>query len=79
MQVLKRGWSVAETPYPTRLDPAAVFYAYIGLGDKQAALSRLERAYTERSPTLNNMKVNPTFDPLRGEHRFQELQRRMEF
>ena len=62
-----------------RLDPAAVLYAYIGLGDKQAALSWLERAYTERSPTLNNMKVNPTFDPLRGEHRFQELQRRMGF
>jgi TolB-like protein/DNA-binding winged helix-turn-helix (wHTH) protein/Tfp pilus assembly protein PilF len=60
-----------------RLDPAAVFYAYVGIGNKEEALFWLERAYAERSPALSNMKVNPTFDPLRTEPRFKILLRLM--
>ena len=60
-----------------RLDPMFSFYAYLGLGHKQEALSWLEKAYSERSPSLISVKVNPTYDPLRGEPRFQSLLRRM--
>lgn len=51
----------------------ASFHAYVG--DKESALSSLETAYTERSGSrsLLSMKVEPGFDFLRGEVRFERL------
>ena len=45
--------------------------------DKQAAFTWLEKAYQQRSGTLNSLKVNPIFDPLRDDPRFYELLRRL--
>lgn len=59
------------------IDAVAVVMAYIGVGDKQQALSWLEKAYAERSTNLVSIKVSPIFDPLRSEPRFQEVMRRM--
>ena len=50
---------------------------YARLGQKQEALAALERAYTERDSNLTNMKVEPVFDGIRSEARFQELLRRL--
>jgi TolB-like protein/DNA-binding winged helix-turn-helix (wHTH) protein/Flp pilus assembly protein TadD len=59
------------------LDPVPMALAYIGVGDNEAALSSLEKAYTERSNLLTALKVEPVYDPLREDPRFQELLRRV--
>jgi TolB-like protein/DNA-binding winged helix-turn-helix (wHTH) protein/Tfp pilus assembly protein PilF len=59
------------------LDPAPLVLANIGLGDKKEALLWLEKACADRSTALTGIKVNPVFDPLRSEPRFQELLRRV--
>ena len=52
---------------------------YIVLDDKQRALELLEKAYTERSIDLLQVKVDPKCDPLREEPRFQEVIRKVNF
>ena len=59
--------------------PSVFAYAYLGLGDKDRALTFLERAYEEHDPALFYLKVSPLLDPLRSEPRFQALLRRMNF
>jgi TolB-like protein/DNA-binding winged helix-turn-helix (wHTH) protein/Flp pilus assembly protein TadD len=49
----------------------------VGLGDNDQALSWLEKAYQERSDFLLVLKVDPLFDPLRPDPRFQQLLRRI--
>jgi TolB-like protein/DNA-binding winged helix-turn-helix (wHTH) protein/Tfp pilus assembly protein PilF len=61
------------------LDPAPMVLAYIGTGNNQEALFWLDKAYAEHSPSLTGLKVNPLFDPLRSEARFQSLLHRMGF
>ncbi len=56
-------------------DPVAMAVAYIGVGNNDAALHSLEKAYAERSNELTALKVEPVYDPLRGEPGFQELLR----
>jgi serine/threonine-protein kinase len=46
---------------------------HTGLGDKERALDRLEQAFDQRDPYLPFLRVNPVWDPLRGEARFQKL------
>jgi hypothetical protein len=59
--------------------PSVFAYAYLGLGDKDQALTFLERAYEEQDPGLFTLKVSPLLDPLRSEPRFQALMRRVNF
>jgi tetratricopeptide (TPR) repeat protein len=59
--------------------PSVFALAYIGLDDKEQALTFLERAYEEQDPALFYLKVSPIFDPLRSEPRFQALLRRVNF
>jgi TolB-like protein/DNA-binding winged helix-turn-helix (wHTH) protein/Tfp pilus assembly protein PilF len=59
-------------------EPTAMLsVAYIGAGRKEAALLTLEDAYRTHSNTLTALKVDPIYDPLRGDPRFQELLRRV--
>ena len=58
-----------SAPYMVRI--------YAGLGKKDKAFERLEKAYDDRSIAPVGAKVNPTFDPLRSAPRFQDLLRRM--
>ena len=58
-------------------DSLSLAIAYIGLGDNDNALTWLEKAYREHSGSLSALKVDPTYDPLRGDPRFQQLLRRI--
>jgi TolB-like protein/DNA-binding winged helix-turn-helix (wHTH) protein/Flp pilus assembly protein TadD len=64
---------------PERTDPSAFVDAYIGLGDKDHAFEWLEKAYSQHSNTITMLKVDPTYDPLRGDPRFSNLMRRAGF
>jgi len=51
----------------------------VGLGNKDQALTWLERAYEDRTFFMINLKIEPELDPLHSEPRFQDLLRRMNF
>jgi len=59
------------------LDPLLIFRAYVGLGDKDLAITWLEKAFAQRSSELVALKVSPEYDSLRGEPRFADLLRRV--
>jgi Flp pilus assembly protein TadD len=50
---------------------------YTGISEVAAALDWLEKGYTARATGMCWIKVDPIFDPLRSESRFQDLQRRI--
>jgi TolB-like protein/Flp pilus assembly protein TadD len=52
---------------------ASFAVVYAGLGEKDQAFAWLEKAYEERSGALPFLKVNPTWDPLRSDPRFEAL------
>ena len=63
-----------------RYVPACWFAAaYIRLGQTDSAFEWLEKAFAERSNWLIYLRVDPLFDPLREDPRFQDLLRRMNF
>ena len=45
--------------------------------DKEQTLAWLEKAYTQHSNAVTTLKVEPAFDWLRGDPRFQDLMRRV--
>jgi hypothetical protein len=51
--------------------------AHIGLGDFEAAISDLERAYKNGSGGIVYLAIEPVLDPLRGNPRFELLKRRV--
>jgi TolB-like protein/DNA-binding winged helix-turn-helix (wHTH) protein/Tfp pilus assembly protein PilF len=55
------------------IDPLAFALAYVGINDKKRALFWLERAYAEHSSSLTALKVDPIYDSLRDDPRFQDL------
>ena len=50
---------------------------YGGLGDKERALEYLDKAYEERSPSLNMLILSPAFTSLRQDPRFIAIIRRL--
>jgi len=59
--------------------PSLFATAYLGLGDKDKALTWIERGYEEHDQSHFFLKVAPILDPLRSEPRFQALVHRMNF
>jgi TolB-like protein/DNA-binding winged helix-turn-helix (wHTH) protein/Tfp pilus assembly protein PilF len=60
-----------------QIDPFVFVSPYIGLGDKDRALAWLDKAVAGHSPGLTALKVDPIYDPLRNDPRFQEFLRRV--
>jgi TolB-like protein/DNA-binding winged helix-turn-helix (wHTH) protein/Tfp pilus assembly protein PilF len=50
-----------------------LLFAYVGTGRKDQAIALLQKAYVEHSSAVVGLKVDPAFDPLRGDPRFQAL------
>jgi TolB-like protein/DNA-binding winged helix-turn-helix (wHTH) protein/Tfp pilus assembly protein PilF len=72
---LARHEAMAREAYVT---PSVLALDYLALGDRERAMTELERAYAERSgwllPFLN---VYPALDPLRSDPRFARLESRL--
>jgi len=60
----------SQTEYVT---PTVRALIYLGLGEKEEALSWLEKALAERDWRLRLLKFDPRWDPLRSEHRFARI------
>ena len=58
--------------------PYTIALVYNGLGEHDKALSWLERAYAQRSAAMVFLKVEPKWNNLRADARFQDLLRRLE-
>ena len=52
---------------------------YTGMGDKNQAFAYLDKAYDEHNDYLIYVKVEPLFDSLRDDPRFQALLQRIRF
>jgi TolB-like protein/Tfp pilus assembly protein PilF len=60
-----------------RVDPILVTMAYLGVGDREQSVAWLEKAHAQHSNELVSLKVNPIYDLLRGDPRFQDLLKRV--
>ena len=65
---------IAEHSY---VSPMEFAYRLAVIGDKDNSFRWLEKAYLERSPQLFNLNVDPDFDNLRTDARFQDLLSRL--
>ena len=59
------------------VSPLEIAIVYTGLGEKDLAFERFEKAYLERAGALIYLKVEPLYDSLREEPRFNDLLRRL--
>ena len=59
------------------VDTRMIAAAYAGIGDKEQTLAWLEKAYAQHSNELVGVKIDPAYDPLRSDPRFQDLIRRV--
>jgi TolB-like protein/DNA-binding winged helix-turn-helix (wHTH) protein len=62
-----------------QLDPLYTAIAYVGLDEKEQSIAWLQKAEAAHSVSLTAVKVEPLFDPLRTDPRFQQLLRQMNF
>ncbi len=68
-----------EEPKRQYVSPIDLVVACARLGNAEQTLAWLEKAYRERAFGLSSLKVEPYFDFLRSDPRFQDLLRRMNF
>jgi TolB-like protein/DNA-binding winged helix-turn-helix (wHTH) protein/tetratricopeptide (TPR) repeat protein len=59
------------------MDAGIMLVANLGVGDKEQTFFWLEKAYAEHSNMVVSLKVEPMYDPLRGDPRFQAMLRRV--
>ena len=59
------------------VDAGEIGYAYARLGDKDQAFNWLEKAYSEKSESLQFIKVAKPMDPFRSDPRYIDLLKRM--
>jgi TolB-like protein/DNA-binding winged helix-turn-helix (wHTH) protein/Flp pilus assembly protein TadD len=59
------------------VDPGALAWAHLGMGHQEEGLRWLEKAYEQHSNAMTMLKVEPIYDPVRDDARFQALLRRV--
>ena len=70
-EILDQLQAIRERRY---FDPYDLAIVYLGLGDREQALTALEQAYDDRNGSaLEDIRVDPILDPLRGDPRFEAL------
>jgi TolB-like protein/DNA-binding winged helix-turn-helix (wHTH) protein/Tfp pilus assembly protein PilF len=62
----------------SRVGPAPLILAYVAAGQREKAVDQVERAYAEHSPVITAIGVDPVYDSLRGEPRFQALLKKLD-
>ncbi len=65
-------------PRGVEVSPADFALIYLGLDDKEQALTWLRKAAAEAEPALLYLKVDPAYDGLRSDRRFKDLLKRIE-
>ena len=73
-QILRDLENLAKQRY---VSPAASMLVYLGLGEKEKALEWLEKSYADRDPQCWFLKLEPFYDSLRTEPRFQALRKKV--
>ncbi len=66
-----------ERSQQTYVQPMWIAVIHLGLGEKDQAFDWMQKAYEDRSAWLVYLKVDPLFDPVRGDARFADLLRRV--
>ena len=61
------------------VDASKLVIANLGVGDNEQALKWFEKGFSERSTALVWLKVDPVYDPLRSDPRFESLLQRVGF
>jgi TolB-like protein/DNA-binding winged helix-turn-helix (wHTH) protein/Tfp pilus assembly protein PilF len=64
-------------PPETYNSPFGTAILYAQLGEKSKALDSLEKAYEQRFLSMTELAIEPSFDPIRTDPRFQALLRRV--
>ena len=59
------------------MDPAPLLLAHVGMGNTAAAFAVMDEAYSEHSTALPSLRVNPVYDPIRDDPRFDRLMLRI--
>ena len=72
LKVLEELQDISRKRY---VSPYYIALVYVGLGDKQQAITWLQKAHEERQPYLTLMKVEPVFDSLHSEPGFVAIER----
>ncbi len=75
-KILDEVKALSERAY---VSPYLLALIYMGLGEKDQAFAWLETAFTERAINLVVLKVDPRYDGLRDDPRFDDLLRRIGF
>jgi len=57
--------------------PLPLLVAYVGTDRKDEVIALLQKAYSEHSNSVVTLNVEPHYDPLRGDSRFQDLLQRV--
>jgi TolB-like protein/DNA-binding winged helix-turn-helix (wHTH) protein/Tfp pilus assembly protein PilF len=71
--------SLQERSKETYVSPYLIAMICTRLGERDQALAWLERAYQARSLFMIQLKLDPSFDSLHSDPRFQDILRRMKF
>ncbi|HJZ10635.1 MAG TPA: protein kinase [Acidobacteriota bacterium] len=76
------GWQGVLREQAKRFDEGNVHYGFgacvnAQIGNKDKAFEYLEKSYQRREWTMHLLKVEPCFDPLRGDPRFDEMVKRV--
>jgi adenylate cyclase len=58
---------------------AMLLIAYSGTGQKDRVIELLQKAHSEHSNTVVQIKVDPIYDPMRSDPRFEDFMRRLAF
>jgi TolB-like protein len=74
-EILSRMEELSRRSYVASYDWAVL---HAGFAEKEAALQRLKQAVDEREPRVIWLKLEPAFESVRKENRFQDLIRRLE-